>query len=93
MTTKIREVLTIADDITVIGYSLPAYDHDFKTLLMTGLMNNKNRDKIVLRLITKGDTEATSLKLQWERLVGTVVVEGSEGFYEHLSRRACSSAS
>jgi hypothetical protein len=83
---RIREVVGCANEITVIGYSLPAYDYDFKSLLMTSLMNNPNRAKVRLRLITKGDqTAVTNLLAQFERIVGSVTVEGRDGFYSYLT--------
>jgi hypothetical protein len=91
---RIREMLQEADQITVIGYSLPPYDYDFKSLLMTGLMNNPKRKKVLVRLITKGgDGAVNNLRVQFERLVGSVVVEGRDGFYDYLgaqSRKASS---
>jgi hypothetical protein len=82
---RIMEILQNADEIVVIGYSLPAYDYDFKTLLMTSLMQNKKRKKVLLRLITKGKESAKNLKLQFERFVGLVVIESSDGFYNYLT--------
>jgi len=82
---RTKETLQDADEITVIGYSLPAYDYDFKTLLMTSLMQNKKRNTVCLKLITKGDESAKNLKSQFERFVGSVVIESSVGFYNYLT--------
>ncbi|HWY52561.1 MAG TPA: hypothetical protein VNW72_13885 [Chthoniobacterales bacterium] len=85
---KIKEILGTADDIIVIGYSMPAYDYDFKTLLMTGLMQNENRRKTRLRIITKANaTDAQNLKVQFERFAGSAVIEASDGFYDFLKNR------
>ena len=81
---EIRETLGLADEITIIGYSLPAYDYDFKGLLITSLMKNTKRRKIRLKLITKGDDAVCNLKRQCEPLVGPVTVESSDGFYNYL---------
>jgi hypothetical protein len=81
----IGEVLSAADEITVIGYSLPAYDFDFKGLLIKSLMKNPKRSTLRLRLITKGSQAvAKNLKAQFERLVGSVSVVGEDGFYKYL---------
>lgn len=82
---KIRELLTAADEITVIGYSLPAYDFDFKGLLITSLMKNPKRSKVRLRLVTKGGHALVSnFTAQFERLVGSVSVVSKDGFYKYL---------
>jgi hypothetical protein len=82
---KIRELLTAADEITVIGYSLPAYDFDFKGLLITSLMKNPKRSKVRLRLVTKGGHALVrNLTAQLERLVGSVDVVSKDGFYKYL---------
>ena len=82
---KIRQILEMADEITVIGYSLPAYDYDFKSLMMTSLMNNKNRRKLCVKLITKRDQ--VELKEKYEHLVGSVIIESSMGFYNYMNSR------
>jgi len=85
---RIREVLDSADEITVIGYSLPAYDYDFKTLLMSSLMHNRGRRTLPLKLISKGNKRLIGdLKAQFERVAGSVVIESSNGFYDYLKRR------
>jgi hypothetical protein len=84
---RIQEILGRADEIIVIGYSLPPYDYDFKSLLTTSLMNNPNRETLRLTLITKGHRDAViALKSQFERLVGAVDIAETNGFYEYLSR-------
>jgi hypothetical protein len=85
---RIREVLGTANEITVIGYSLPAYDYDFKTLLMASLMRNGGRRTLPLRIISKGNKhQVGGLKAQFERVAGSVVIEGSNGFYDYLKKR------
>jgi hypothetical protein len=85
---KIKKVLENAEEIVVIGYSMPAYDFDFKTLLITSLMKNKNRKRISLKIITGGNNSALLKKLvtQFEPFVGKVTIEGSDGFYNYLKK-------
>lgn len=83
---RITETLQAADEITVIGYSLPAYDYDFKTLLMTSLMQNQKRNEVCLKIITKGNEfETQNVKLRFGHFVGSVVIESADGFYNFLT--------
>jgi len=85
---RIKEILGRADEITVVGYSLPPYDYDFRSLLTTSLMGNPNRKYLRLTLVTKGDqTAVETLRSQFERLVGSVNVAEAKGFYEYLIAR------
>jgi len=82
---RIKEVLTKADEIIVVGYSMPAYDYDFKSLLITSLMSNKKRENVHLKIITKGNrSQLEALKAQYRYLVGSVTIEGENGFYNYL---------
>ena len=88
---RIKEVLTKADEIIVIGYSMPAYDYDFKSLLITSLMSNKKRENVHLKIITKGNkSQLEALKAQYRYLVGSVTIEGENGFYNYLRTRESS---
>lgn len=85
---RIKKVLTKADEIIVIGYSMPAYDYDFKSLLITSLMSNKKRENVHLKIITKGNkSQLEALKAQYRYLVGSVTIEGEKGFYNYLKTR------
>ncbi len=85
---QIIAVLGGADEITMIGYSLPAYDYDFKNLLLLGLMNNRDRERVSVRLITQGNEEAVdNLQKRCVGIAGPVVVESSQGFYGYLEER------
>lgn len=84
----IGKFLTRADEIVVIGYSMPAYDYDFKSLLTTALMSNHKRERVQLRIITKGKkSQLKILKAQYRYLVGSVTIEGGNGFYNYLKTR------
>ena len=74
--------LSAADEIIVIGYSMPAYDFDFKSLFLRGLIKNKKRKKVHLQLITKG---SNSIPQQFENLVGHTSVIDHEGFLHFLN--------
>ena len=68
-----------------MGYSMPAYDFDFKSLLVTSLMQNKKRATVNVKIIDKGDAlQLDALKAQYKYLVGSVEVIGSDGFYSYL---------
>jgi hypothetical protein len=81
---KIGDALRNADEIVIIGYSMPAYDYDFRSLLLSNLMRHKDRASLRIRVITKGETEAMRLMIECERLAGSVVVENSNGFSDYL---------
>jgi len=84
----IKEVIMKADEIIVIGYSMPAYDFDFKSLLITSLIANRKRKNVHLKLITKGrKSHLEALKAQYKYLIGTVTIEGGNGFYNYLKTR------
>jgi hypothetical protein len=81
------KILREADQIVVIGYSMPAYDYDFKTLLITNLMLNKNRKQVHLKIITKGlPDQIQTLVSQYKFLVGKVTVECTDGLFKYLKR-------
>jgi len=73
--------LASADEIIVIGYSMPAYDFDFKSLLLRGLVKNKKRKNVHLQLITKGEN---TIPNQFKNLVGKSSVTSNEGFLSFL---------
>jgi len=77
----ISDCLAAADEIVVIGYSMPAYDFDFKSLLLRSLVKNKKRKNVHLQLITKGDNIVPH---QFENLVGRVSITSNEGFLHFL---------
>ncbi len=86
---RVREVLSKADEIVIIGYSMPGYDYDFKGLLITGLMMNNRRQHLHAKIINKGDDiQAAALCAQYKYLVGKVTVEGNDGFYKYLTQQA-----
>jgi hypothetical protein len=67
---------------------MPAYDYDFKSLLTTALMSNHKRERVQLRIITKGKkSQLKILKAQYRYLVGSVTIEGGNGFYNYLKTR------
>jgi NAD-dependent SIR2 family protein deacetylase len=82
---KIKDVLKNVDEIIVLGYSMPSYDYDFRSLLMSNLMLNKKRKEIHLKVVTKSDSsQIDNLTAQYKCLVGTVTVEGDKGLYKYL---------
>ena len=77
-----------ADEIVVIGYSMPPYDYDFRTLFVSSLMHNRRRKKIIVKLITKGSKhQIDALRFQFARFVGSVEVLGSNGFLDYLKHQ------
>jgi hypothetical protein len=83
---KISEILKQADEITVIGYSLPALRLRFQESIDDKPHEQPETNEVRLRLITKGDGAAVNmLATQFERLVGSVVVAGRDGFYDYLT--------
>ena len=85
----IQEILQKADEIIVIGYSMPPYDYDFRTLFIKNLMSNKKRKHVHLKIITKVTNKYNKyqlevLKTQCKYLVGKVTIECCDGFYNYL---------
>ena len=77
--------LSDADEITIIGYSLPSYDLDFKHTLLKGLSKNRKRSKIKINLITKeGKRSDNEIKEPYSHLAGPVVVKNKSGFYNYI---------
>jgi hypothetical protein len=67
---------------------MPAYDFDFKSLLISNLIYNKKRDKLKLKIITKcKKAEADKIMSQYKYLVGKVIIEGIDGFYNYISAK------
>jgi|GEM_PF-679101 hypothetical protein len=82
---EICDVLMNADEIIIVGYSMPPYDFDFKSLLIKGLMPNKNRKNVPIHIITKAKgKELDNLIKRFEHLAGKVNVVSSKGFYKFL---------
>jgi hypothetical protein len=81
----IDDVLQNADEITVVGYSMPAYDFDFKSLLIKGLMGNKNRANVPVNIITRGDrVQLDDLEQRFRHLAGPVRFIGENGFLDYI---------
>ncbi|MFC1548667.1 hypothetical protein ACFL5E_01755 [Candidatus Omnitrophota bacterium] len=84
---KIINALKKTDEIMIIGYSLPNYDFDFKCLLLSGLMQNKNRGNIPVKIITKDDEPgAERLRKRFQYLAGETTITYRHGFYEYIKR-------
>ncbi len=88
---SILEILEVANEIVVIGYSMPAYDTDFKGMLINGLMSNKNRKELCVKIITKrqDNDNVKKIKNQYHHMVKNVVVEGEDGFLNYMKSRIC----
>ena len=72
----------------VIGYSMPPYDLDFKTLLIKGLMANKNRKNVPIKIITQGSkTSAKELEWRFKYLAGKVEVVSRNGFCNYMKEK------
>ena len=82
---RVSEALQDADEITIIGYSMPPYDFDFKSLLMKGLMGNKKRTHVPINVIDKGKGEQLhQLELRFKHIAGEVRVIGQNGFLDFI---------
>jgi hypothetical protein len=82
---RIDDALQNADEITIIGYSMPPYDFDFKSLLIKGLMNNKNRAAVQINIIDKGKgDQLDELKSRFKHLAGEVKLIGQNGFLDYI---------
>lgn len=83
---ELLSVLESADEIVVIGYSMPAYDTDFKGMLINGLISNNNRRGLCLKIITRkeNDNHIQNVKSQYERLVKNVIIESEHGFLNYI---------
>ena len=85
---QIIRALSKVDEITVIGYSLPPYDYDFKYLLLKGLIKNKNRDNIPIKIIDKvhNDAEKEKLLRGYKYLAAEPEFISKDGFLNYLSK-------
>ncbi len=82
---QIGYVLQFADELVVIGYSMPPYDFDLKSLLIKGLMANKNRSNVPVSIITKAEGhELNDLRLRFKHLAGEVRFLGQDGFLNYI---------
>jgi hypothetical protein len=85
---QISKLLGNADEIIIIGYSMPPYDFDFKSLFISSLMHHKKREKLKIRIITKcNKIEIEKILGQYRYLVGKVSIESNDGFYNYISAR------
>lgn len=81
----ISEVLQSAEEVVIIGYSMPPYDFDLKSLLIKGLMANKNRSNVPVSIITKAEGhELNDLRLRFKHLAGEVRFLGQDGFLNYI---------
>lgn len=74
-----------ADEIIIIGYSLPPYDYDFRTLMLQGLILNKKRKSVPIKIITIKDDKDCQHE-RYRHLAGDIDIIGEEGFYSYLQR-------
>jgi hypothetical protein len=52
------------------------------------LISNSKRKDVNLKIITKGrKSQLEALKAQYRYLIGTVTIEGGNGFYNYLKTR------
>ena len=77
-------LLKSADEIIIIGYSLPPYDFDFRILLLRGLMENKNRKNLPIKIITFNGDQDKQLH-RYKHLAGDVKIVGEHGFYNYIA--------
>lgn len=72
---------------SIFGYSMPAYDIDFKSMLIDGLRSNRNRANIYVKIITKkeSDEHINNIMSQYKYLVGNVEIQGEHGFYNYIT--------
>lgn len=82
---NIIKILNNVSEIIVIGYSLPPYDYDFRNLLHIGLIDNKNRKEVPIKIITKKDHK--ELKHKYRNLTGNVEIIGNRGFLEYIKNQ------
>lgn len=81
----ISDALEKAEELTIVGYSMPAYDFDFKSLLIKGLMKNKQRERVPVYIITKANGhQLADLRARFKHLAGEVKVKGQKGFLNFL---------
>lgn len=82
---SISDSLEKADELTIVGYSMPAYDFDFKSLLINGLMKNRRRQSVPVYIISKGNRgQLDDLKARFQHLAGEVRFIGEKGFLNYL---------
>jgi len=82
---RINDALQNADELVIVGYSMPPYDFDFKSLLMKGMMANKKRANLPINIINKGERwQLEDLKLRFNHLGGEVNFIGENGLLDYI---------
>jgi len=83
---KIVESIKTAEEILIIGYSLPSYDFDFKNLLLKGLVQNQKRLNVPIKIINnvKNLTLKKELHKKYMYLAGQASFLSNKGFYAYL---------
>jgi hypothetical protein len=64
---------------------MPPYDFDFKSLLIKGLLGNRNRTNVPVNIISRGKSgQLNGLKLRFRHLAGEVRFIGEDGFLDYI---------
>ena len=78
-----KNYLSRAQEIVIIGYSMPDHDIDFKGLLNSGLSGNVNRRGVPVRIVA-ADADKENMKERYSGLAGEVTIEPENGFYKYI---------
>jgi len=86
---KVRLTLQGADNITIIGYSFPPYDYDFRYLFITGIMNNPKFPNIKIKVVDYLENKDNALeRLRKKYYFLDIMIPGIEyecdGFISYL---------
>ncbi|MDD5009886.1 MAG: hypothetical protein PHC68_15985 [Syntrophorhabdaceae bacterium] len=93
---KLSNIISGADNISIIGYSLPDYDTDILQAFLKGAMNNKNRESMNIDIIgyhdpkaygEEGKRQEQEIKSKYGAIFNQSVRYHGEGFKEYA--RAC----
>jgi len=90
---KIKDSIECAEHITIVGYSFPPYDYDFRYLFVEGLLRNPNKENIVIEVVDKEKDQAEIAVRQLKKkyafleLMTPNVQYSYEGFLAYMSIR------
>ena len=83
----IVEEIKSSNNITIIGYSFPDYDFDFKYLFYVSLLKSKYRNNIKFNVIDCGDLSEIKKRYNFLNYFSNDIIYKTNGFLEYIKNR------
>lgn len=86
---KVRLELQAADEITIIGYSFPPYDYEFRYLFIAGILNNPKFPNVKIKIVDYQENKDNALEKLREKfyfldiMIPAIEYDGC-GFIDYL---------